>query len=709
MKMSKAHRKLLWTVIIAIIAVLAALAIWYLQKPKFDPEQVYQTYHEINQAAEELEQHSHSETETINEEQLPALLEQVGKIAQQYQEKGQVVQYKVEDTCVYMELEGGIGYVYTPTVADMMSGDGGVSSGKHFDRLPNLDAMRNHILTIEPYVTDPKMLAHYLMGGRSPDKAARAIVDALPDYFTFAEAYNWDSFTYDSAEKMGSYPIIIWYGHGTYTEEYGPLLGSSIPSDDLSSLVAYDQGLYEGEMVLGKDNFLLTPRYFEHHLEDGSLQGSLVYLAACESARDDRLGNVFVDKGAELVVGNTRSIFTRYNLYMMTDFLIALTKQYEDGTYWTAEDALAYAKEENGERDSLFYGAQVVLGYAPGKSEYRLVPLKEETEKAEGNTLPTDASPARRYLEQTILPRYVGQPEELTLTYQQLYDEETGGSMCFHQAEKEHIAYLDSHIEDYNQDGIEDLLVVSLNLRRDEPHLRYLKGHPDMGLLSCDIDIYCFNEEGAVKNQSSNHMGIYAYKQETISISTVNGKVIWADARDDDSMSSTQERDFNDLHEDQIQMMYWGENAQGYQAMLASNLYRKIRYLSLQEAEAVIYERQDSIGQAREEFFFSGADGITYTKPDGTKYDPPLIHRETRGQVETEEEACALFNAKMQEVTGVEAFSLSPYSWDTRWENNFLPGEDSDLPQIILEVQSTNTFDHGETGQTTIRIKNLMN
>ena len=86
------------------------------------------------------------------------------------------------------------------------------------------------------------------------------------------------------------------------------------------------------------------------------------------------------DRGASLVVGNTRDIFIRYNLYMMCDFVHALTNQYEDGTYWTAEDALQYAKEENGASDSEFWfaGAQVRLIYPLGESGYRLVPIQKE-------------------------------------------------------------------------------------------------------------------------------------------------------------------------------------------------------------------------------------------------------------------------------------------------------------------------------------------
>ncbi len=146
---------------------------------------------------------------------------------------------------------------------------------------------------------------------------------------------------------MSNHKIIIWYGHGGYVEEYGSVLGTSVPIKDQSSLLLYQLELSNGEMILGKDCFYISPSYFEKHIEDNSLEGCLVFLSACQSAMDDRLAEVFINKGANLVVGNSQTIRIRYMLYMLDDFMSALTNQYDDGAYWTAEDALAYAKSQN--------------------------------------------------------------------------------------------------------------------------------------------------------------------------------------------------------------------------------------------------------------------------------------------------------------------------------------------------------------------------
>ena len=69
---------------------------------------------------------------------------------------------------------------------------------------------------------------------------------------------------------------------------------------------------------------------------------------------------------------------------------------YDDGTFWTAEDALQYAKDENGETDGkfMFYGAEVRLIYPNNGSGYRLKPVDALMPIPNSNSekrIPTDA------------------------------------------------------------------------------------------------------------------------------------------------------------------------------------------------------------------------------------------------------------------------------------------------------------------------------
>lgn len=337
---------------------------------KFDSKQIYSDYIEINEDALDIEE-KYATDGFIQPEDISTVLDELEDLAKEYESKGLISSYDKQATSIYFKLNSGIGYLYTPTVEELLAGD---DVGK--------------ILTIEPYATSSEFVSNYLIGGKSPDKAAEKIVADLPDSYSFSKNDNWDSFSFEQVEQMGNHKIIIWYGHGGYVKEYGSVLGTSIPIKDQSSLLLYQLELSNGEMILGKDCFCVSPAYFEKHIEDNSLEGSLVFLGACQSAMDNRLAEVFINKGASLVVGNSQTIRIRYMLYMMDDFMSALTNQYDDGTYWTAEDALAYAKSQNGESDSEFwaYGAEVKLIYPENKSGYRLYGYDDNNSKTQETT-----------------------------------------------------------------------------------------------------------------------------------------------------------------------------------------------------------------------------------------------------------------------------------------------------------------------------------
>lgn len=346
---------------------------------EFDSKQIYNEYTEINEEALDIEE-KYATDGFIQPEDISTVLNELEVLAKEYKSKGLISSYDKQSTSIYFKLNSGVGYLYTPTVEELLAGD---DVGK--------------ILTIEPYATSSEFVSNYLIGGKSPDKTAENIVEKLPHNYTFSKEDNWDSFSFEQVEQLGKHKIIIWYGHGGYVKEYGSVLGTSIPIKDQSSLLLYQLELSNGEMILGKDCFCISPSYFEKHIEDNSLEGSLVFLGACQSAMDNRLAEVFINKGASLVVGNSQTIRIRYMLYMMDDFMSALTNQYDDGTYWTAEDALAYAKSQNGESDSEFwaYGAEVKLIYPENKSGYCLYGYKDNSvaeEIIDNNTNPNSST-----------------------------------------------------------------------------------------------------------------------------------------------------------------------------------------------------------------------------------------------------------------------------------------------------------------------------
>lgn len=416
-------------IIIAVIMVVAVLVFILIgvivhnnfrkNEAEFDSEQIYNDYIEINEEAIDIEG-KYATDGFVHPEDISKVLDELEILAKEYKSKGLITSYDKQSDSIYFKLSNGVGYLYAPTVE-------GVLAGENFGK----------ILTIEPYATKSEFVSNYLMGGKSPDEAAKKIVKALSDSYSFSKDDNWDSFSFEQVEQMGDHKIIIWYGHGNYSKECGSVLGTSIPITDQDTLLRYQLELHNGEMILGKKEFLITPSYFDNHLEDNSLDGSLVFLNTCKSAMDNRLADAFINKGASLVVGNSQTIRIRYMLYMMDDFMSALTNQYEDGTYWTAEDALAYAKSQNGDSDSEFwaYGAEVKLIYPENKSGYRLYGLEHTNNENSNQNTSTETTTSQQ--SETILS------EECDMLLCMGYD----GSDCYELVANQIDGYPDSTFE----------------------------------------------------------------------------------------------------------------------------------------------------------------------------------------------------------------------------------------------------------------------
>ena len=318
-------------------------------KSEIDCKLAYEQYNNVKGTLQSIESDCANDDGYIESSNVDSTINTMISKLNGLKDDGVIINYEKEDTGIYIELASGVGYLHTLNIKDMMPGD---QLGK--------------IATIEPYAANKELVVHYLLGGRSPDKSAEKIAASFSDEYKFDKSdteFNIDSFEADDVSKLMNNKIIVWYGHGGYTSETGPCLGTSAPISDQYTLLKYNQELANKEIILGSENFVITPAFLEKHLEDNSLNGSIVYLGACETGRDNRLSDVFINKGAKTVIGNTRSIFTRYNLYMLTDFFEGLTNTSDNGETFTAEQALAYAKKKNGEKDGEFFflGAEVVI------------------------------------------------------------------------------------------------------------------------------------------------------------------------------------------------------------------------------------------------------------------------------------------------------------------------------------------------------------
>lgn len=99
-------------------------------------------------------------------------------------------------------------------------------------------------------------------------------------------------------------------------------------------------------MLVCTDNgrFGVTSAFFDKYYGANSLSGSLIWLGACQSHKDSRLTDVLLNKGASTVVGSSWNIYIPYLVSLTNQFFTRLTEKDSSGQFYTADAALAYAK-----------------------------------------------------------------------------------------------------------------------------------------------------------------------------------------------------------------------------------------------------------------------------------------------------------------------------------------------------------------------------
>ena len=250
---------------------------------------------------------------------------------------------------VFIEMKEGLDYVYNPPVADMDQGNGELK-----------------IITMQPYYSQNKRgNADYDHDGL--DVCAAETKDA-DERWSFSSEDNVDdnAVSLDRILALDDYKMILWQGHGGYTESSGYYLCTNIEVTD-SLIEEYHLTKRTAVLKVG-GNLGLKPEFFQDFYPDGAFENAFIYMATCFSGKTTDLAQTLVDKGAAVVFVNSESIYREYNLNMLhlivesfcvgqngptTASAIRSLKGYTFNTpeNWTISDSLYLAKTRYGEKD----------------------------------------------------------------------------------------------------------------------------------------------------------------------------------------------------------------------------------------------------------------------------------------------------------------------------------------------------------------------
>lgn len=131
-------------------------------------------------------------------------------------------------------------------------------------------------------------------------------------------------------KKWDAGSIILWLGHGMYDKTLGPCL---VVNESQSDPNKYEDDCRNDRVVFTKnDHCAVTSKFFDQYYKSGSLKGSLIWLGACDSIRDNRLADVLLSKGASTVIGNDNPAFIPRLIYMTNEFFDNLLDGHDAGT-----------------------------------------------------------------------------------------------------------------------------------------------------------------------------------------------------------------------------------------------------------------------------------------------------------------------------------------------------------------------------------------
>lgn len=194
-------------------------------------------YFEINNEINEIEQEFTDSNGFVSCDNVDKAINAVGEYAEELYGKGQIKEYDItEGYSVWMRLNSGVEYVYSPAIKGTDSSD---------------------ISTYQPcfsmYDDDFQTYSQSCV-----DKSAENIGNILDDH-SFANDYDDTDINFDVLADIGNNKVAIWHGHGGYSEQTHSFLATGLELDE--------------------EKFLLDPIYYIENIgyTDEYLSGELIF------------------------------------------------------------------------------------------------------------------------------------------------------------------------------------------------------------------------------------------------------------------------------------------------------------------------------------------------------------------------------------------------------------------------------------------------
>ena len=275
----------------------------------------------------------------VNDSDIDNYLSSVCDLCYQNSKIVKYYNYDKKNQSVYIELYSGMTYLIVPPVEGRLAGGG-----------------PKEIITFEPNKTSIQAyLAKIFMGIANMEY--ESVSDTANKIKSYSNNFVYDNknsledseVTIDALKNITSFGVLIWNGHGGYSEENNvvALMTASKVTKDYNSKFASDIKAKRIVKSSGiSKNYGITSKFIDEYFP--ILNESIVYLGACYSCANDSFANSFLRKGASSVYGYNVSVAPDVEVQLRTRLFTSLcTYEEETKQYRTVQEAYEMYKTDN--------------------------------------------------------------------------------------------------------------------------------------------------------------------------------------------------------------------------------------------------------------------------------------------------------------------------------------------------------------------------
>ena len=264
---------------------------------------------------------------------------------------GEIKSYKEEKDCIQITLASGIKYIYMNSLEkNVLSRSDSTSNLVEKSPLATSPASPyyNQVATFQPYASE--LITSVF------DNAATKIANSKYNY-KFLDNFDDSQVSIEQLKGLNNYNVIIWNGHGGYSETLHSFIGTGTPVSYYNDAY-YSADLRTDRLVPSNSGrYVATAKFFDRYYNTNDFGKTLFYIGTCHGADDKVLANTLINKGVDAVCAFKGTVNSSYD----RDIAQTLFTQLASDSGPTVEKAVQAAKKKHGNFDPYHSGTELML------------------------------------------------------------------------------------------------------------------------------------------------------------------------------------------------------------------------------------------------------------------------------------------------------------------------------------------------------------